>query len=301
MTHGTATLSRRVAASRASRSRRQLAPWLVRRFGLHALAILLAIVLMLPFYWAVISSLKQVTEVRQIPLVWWPRVPQWGNYAEVWNVRFFPGWVWNSIFLTVVATTGTVVSSSMAGYAFARFRFPGKNLLFTITLATLMLPAYVLLIPNFMLFWKLGWLNTYLPLTVPFWFGQAFFIFLFRQFFMTVPIELDEAARIDGASYPRIFWSIMLPLSGPAFATAAIIEGINQWNSFLRPLIVLNQPETYPLSVGLRYFVVNPGDNLPKDHLLMAAAVIMTVPVILVFFIGQRSFVRGVVMSGIKG
>ena len=301
MTHGTATLSRRVAASRVSRSGRQLAPWLVRRFGLHALAILLAIVLMLPFYWAVISSLKQVTEVRQIPLVWWPRVPQWGNYAEVWNVRFFPIWVWNSIFLTVVATTGTVVSSSMAGYAFARFRFPGKNLLFTITLATLMLPAYVLLIPNFMLFWKLGWLNTYLPLTVPFWFGQAFFIFLFRQFFMTVPIELDEAARIDGASYPRIFWSIMLPLSGPAFATAAIIEGINQWNSFLRPLIVLNQPETYPLSVGLRYFVVNPGDNLPKDHLLMAAAVIMTVPVILVFFIGQRSFVRGVVMSGIKG
>ena len=301
MTHGAATLSRRVAVSRASRSRRQLAPWLVRRFGLHALAILLAIVLMLPFYWAVISSLKQVTEVRQIPLVWWPRVPQWGNYAEVWNVRFFPTWVWNSIFLTVVATTGTVVSSSMAGYAFARFRFPGKNLLFTITLATLMLPAYVLLIPNFMLFWKLGWLNTYLPLTVPFWFGQAFFIFLFRQFFMTVPIELDEAARIDGASYPRIFWSIMLPLSGPAFATAAIIEGINQWNSFLRPLIVLNQPETYPLSVGLRYFVVNPGDNLPKDHLLMAAAVIMTVPVILVFFIGQRSFVRGVVMSGIKG
>jgi multiple sugar transport system permease protein/sn-glycerol 3-phosphate transport system permease protein len=301
MTHGAATLPRGMAAPRASRSLRQLAPLLVRRFGLHAVAILLGIVLMLPFYWAVISSLKQVTEVRQIPLVWWPRVPQWGNYADVWNVRFFPTWVWNSIFLTVVATTGTVVSSSLAGYAFARFRFPGKNLLFTITLATLMLPAYVLLIPNFMLFWKLGWLNTYLPLTVPFWFGQAFFIFLFRQFFMTVPIELDEAARIDGASYPRIFWSIMLPLSGPAFATAAIIEGINQWNSFLRPLIVLNQPETYPLSVGLRYFVVNPGDNLPKDHLLMAAAVIMTIPVILIFFIGQRSFVRGVVMSGIKG
>jgi len=245
--------------------------------------------------------LKQVTEVRQIPPLWWPTVAQWNNYADVWSVRFFPLWVWNSIFLTVVATTGTVVSSSLAGYAFARFRFPGKNLLFTITLATLMLPAYVLLIPNFMLFWKLGWLNTYLPLTVPFWFGQAFFIFLFRQFFMTIPIELDEAARIDGASYPRIFWSIMLPLSGPAFATAAIIEGINQWNSFLRPLIILNQPETYPLSVGLRYFVVNPGDNLPKDHLLMAASVIMTIPVILIFFIGQRSFVRGVVMSGIKG
>ena len=274
---------------------------MLRRYGLHVLAVLLGIVLMLPFYWAVISSLKMGTEVRQIPLDWWPKVAQWNNYADVWNVRFFPLWVWNSIFLTVVATTGTVVSSSLAGYAFARFQFPGKNLLFTLTLATLLLPGYVLLIPNFMLFWKLGWLNTYLPLTVPFWFGQAFFIFLFRQFFMTIPLELDEAARIDGASYPRIFWNIMLPLSGPAFATAAIIEGINQWNSFLRPLIVLNQPENFPLSVGLRYFVVNPGDNLPKDHLLMAAAVIMTSPVILIFFVGQRSFVRGVVMSGIKG
>src|SRR5262249_35318344 len=210
---------------------------LLRRTPLHVLAIVLGVVLMLPFYWAIIGSLKQVTEVRQIPPVWWPSVPQWNNYADVWNVRFFPFWVWNSIFLTVVATTGTVLSSSLAGYAFARFRFPGKNLLFTLTLATLLLPGYVLLIPNFMLFWKLGWLNPFLPLTVPFWFGQAFFIFLFRQSFMTIPIELDEAARIDGASYPPIFWNIMLPLSGPAFPTAAIIEGINQWNSFLRPLI----------------------------------------------------------------
>jgi ABC-type glycerol-3-phosphate transport system permease component len=301
MTQTTATLSGQRASSRSLRASVRKLPRLLRRYGLHLVAILLGIVLMLPFYWAVISSLKMGTEVREIPLVWWPKVAQWGNYLDVWSVRFFPIWVWNSIFLTVVATTGTVLSSSLAGYAFARFRFPGKNLLFTITLATLLLPAYVLLIPNFMLFWKLGWLNTYLPLTVPFWFGQAFFIFLFRQFFMTIPIELDEAARIDGASYPRIFWSIIMPLSAPAFATAAIIEGINQWNSFLRPLIVLNQPETYPLSVGLRYFVVNPGDNLPKDHLLMAAAVIMTIPVILIFFIGQRAFVRGVVMSGIKG
>ncbi|MBV9601406.1 MAG: carbohydrate ABC transporter permease [Chloroflexi bacterium] len=273
----------------------------VRRFGLHAIAIMLGVVLMLPFYWAVIGSLKQMTEVRQIPLVWWPAEPQWINFLTVWQTQFFPNWVMNSVFLTVVATTGTVVSSSLAGYAFARFRFPGRGLLFTITLATLMLPAYVLLIPNYMLFWKLGWLNTYLPLTVPFWFGSAFFIFLFRQFFMTIPMELDEAAKIDGASPPRIFWSIMLPLSAPVFATAAIIEGIARWNDFLRPLIILNQPQNFPLSVGLRYFWVNPGDSLPKDHLLMAASVIMTLPVIILFFIGQRSFVRGVVMSGIKG
>jgi multiple sugar transport system permease protein len=271
------------------------------RFGLHLLAALLGIVLMLPFYWALISSLKEMQEVRHIPIDWWPRVAQWHNYLDVWTVRFFGNWVFNSVFLTTIATAGTLVSSSLAGYAFARFRFPGRNLLFTLTLATLMLPGYVLLIPNYLLFWKLGWLNTYLPLTVPFWFGSAFFIFLFRQFFMTIPIDLDEAARIDGASYPRILWSILLPLSAPVFATAAIIEGINQWNSFLRPLIILNKPETFPLSVGLRYFVVNPGDNLPKDHLLMAASIMMTLPVIILFFVGQRQFVRGVVMSGIKG
>ncbi len=266
------------------------------RFGLQLLAVLLGIALMLPFYWALISSLKDGPEVRHIPIDWWPRVAQWHNYLDVWTVRYFGNWVFNSVFLTIVATAGTLVSSSLAGYAFARFRFPGRNLLFTLTLATLMLPAYVLLIPNYLLFWKLGWLNTYLPLTVPFWFGSAFFIFLFRQFFMTIPIDLDEAARID-----RILWSILLPLSAPVFATAAIIEGINQWNSFLRPLIILNKPETFPLSVGLRYFVVNPGDNLPKDHLLMAASIMMTLPVIILFFIGQRQFVRGVVMSGIKG
>ena len=271
------------------------------RFGLHFLAVLLGIVLMLPFYWALISSLKEAQEVRHIPIDWWPKVAQWHNYLDVWTVRFFGNWVFNSIFLTLVSTAGTLVSSSLAGYAFARFRFPGRNVLFTLTLATLMLPGYVLLIPNYLLFWKLGWLNTYLPLTVPFWFGSAFFIFLFRQFFMTIPIDLDEAARIDGASYPRILWSILLPLSAPVFATAAIIEGINQWNSFLRPLIILNKPETFPLSVGLRYFVVNPGDNWPKDHLLMAASIMMTLPVIILFFIGQRQFVRGVVMSGIKG
>jgi ABC-type glycerol-3-phosphate transport system permease component len=274
---------------------------LLSRFGLHLVAILLGILLMLPFYWALSSSLKVMEEVRLIPPIWWAKVMQWHNYPDTWNVRYFTNWVWNSVLLTVLATAGTVVSSSMAGYAFARFRFPGKNLLFTITLATLMLPGYVLLIPNYMLFWQLGWLNTYLPLTVPFWFGSAFFIFLFRQFFMTIPIELDEAARIDGASYPRILWSILLPLSGPVYATAAIIEGINQWNSFLRPLIILNRPESYPLSVGIRYFVIDPGQNLPRDHLLMAAAIMMTLPVIVLFFVGQRYFVRGVVMSGIKG
>lgn len=275
---------------------------LLGRIGLHVIAIILSIMLMLPFYWAVISSLKQVHEVRQIPPLWWPSVVQWSNYADVWRVSLFSNWVWNSIFLTIAATTGQVISASLAGYSFARFRFPGKTLLFSITMATLMLPGYITLIPNYMLFWKLGWLNTFLPLILPLWLGGgAFFIFLFRQFFMTIPLELDDAARIDGAGYPRILWSIMLPLSGPVFTTAAIIAGIAQWNSFLLPLTYLTKPELFPLSVGLRYFQVTPGDGLPKDHLLMAASVMMTVPIIIIFFLGQRYFVRGVVMSGIKG
>jgi ABC-type glycerol-3-phosphate transport system permease component len=162
-------------------------------------------------------------------------------------------------------------------------------------------PGYVLLIPNYLLYWKLGWLNTYLPMTVPPWFGSAFFIFLFRQFFMTIPLDLDEAARIDGASYPRIFWSIVLPLSGPVYATAIIIDGIANWNAYLKPLIVLNLMHDYPLSVGLRYLQVSAGEGLPKDHLMMAAAMLVTAPVIVAYFLGQRYFVRGVAMTGIKG
>jgi len=275
---------------------------LLGRPGLHALVIVIGAVLMLPFFWAVSSSLKEAGEVRQIPISWLPAVPQWHNYVDVASGRLFARWYWNSIFLTVVATAGTVISSAFGGYAFARFRFPGKRLLFSLTMATILLPGYVLLIPNYLLYWKLGWLNTYLPLTVPYWFGSAFFIFLFRQFFLTIPHDLDEAARIDGASYPRVLWSIVLPLSGPIFATALIIDGIAQWNSFLRPLIILNQLESFPLAVGIRYLRAGGGESgLPRDHLLMAASILMTLPVIVVYFLGQRYFVRGVAMIGIKG
>jgi ABC-type glycerol-3-phosphate transport system permease component len=274
--------------------------YVVRWGGLHLLAILVGAALMLPFCWAVASSLKEAHEVRQLPITWLPAVPQWQNYADIWGTRLFARWYWNSTFLTVIATVGTVLSSSIGGYAFARFRFPGRALLFGLTMGTMLLPGYVLLIPNYLLYWKLGWLNTYLPLTVPYWFGSAFFIFLFRQFFLTIPLDLDEAARIDGASLPRIFWSIVLPLSGPVYATAFIIDGIAQWNSFLRPLIVLNDIADFPLSVGLRYLRVG-GDALPKDHLLMAGAILVSVPVIVVFFVGQRYFVKGIAMTGIKG
>ena len=271
------------------------------RGGLHLLAITIGASLMLPFFWTVSSSLKEAHEVRAVPMVLWPAELRWQNYPEVWASPLFARWYWNSVFLTAIATVGTVLSSSLGGYAFARFRFPGQRLLFSLTMGTMLLPGYVLLIPNYLLYWKLGWLNTYLPLTVPYWFGSAFFIFLFRQFFKTIPLELDEAARIDGASYPRIFWSIVLPLSGPVYATAFIIDGIAQWNSFLRPLIILNSMADFPLAVGLRYLRVSGGEGMPKDHLMMAAAILVTTPVILAYFLGQRYFVKGIAMTGIKG
>jgi ABC-type glycerol-3-phosphate transport system permease component len=280
---------------------RSAARRLLGRFGLHLLAIVIGAALMLPLFWALSSSLKQAHEVRQFPPLWFPSELQWQNYPAVWGSRLFAIWAWNSTFLTVVGTVGTVASSALGGYAFARFRFPGKHVLFSLTMATMLLPGYVLLIPNYLLYWKLGWLNTYLPLTVPHFFGSAFFIFLFRQFFLTIPLELDEAARIDGASYLRIFWSIVLPLSGPVFATATIIESIRGWNSFLWPLIILNEQASFPLAVGLRYLRTNVEEAGPKDHLLMAGAIMMAVPVIVIFFVGQRYFVRGIAMTGIKG
>ena len=233
-----------------SRDGRAQGARLARRFGLHLIAVLLGIVLMLPFYWAVIGSLKQMTEVRQIPLIWWPKVLQWVNYSDVWHVQFFPNWVWNSVLLTVIATTGTVVSSSLAGFAFARFQFPGRNLLLHHhpgdADAAGLRPAH----PELHAVLAAG-VAQYLPA------ADGAVLVRERLLYLPVPAvlydrapELDEAARIDGASYPRIFWSIMLPLSGPVFATAAIIEGINQWNSFLRPLIILNNPDKYPLSVA---------------------------------------------------
>jgi multiple sugar transport system permease protein len=276
---------------------------LLGRSVLHLLAIALGALLLIPFVWAVISSLKPVEEIRVLPPEFWPSQFRWSNYADVWASTRFTRWALNSVVITVLATAGTVLSAAAAGFAFARFRFPGRNLLFGLTLATLLLPQEVTLIPTYLLFFKLGWLNTYLPLIVPSWLGGgAFFIFLFRQFFMTLPTDLDEAAKIDGANYLQILSWIVLPLSLPVVATAGIISFINHWNSFLFPLIVLNDPDKFTLSIGLRYFAISPSaDARPTDHLLLAGSIMMTVPIIVLFFLGQRYFVRGVVMSGIKG
>jgi ABC-type glycerol-3-phosphate transport system permease component len=278
---------------------------LIGRTLLYVIAIAASILFMIPFAWTIFSSLKSPSELYQYPPSWFPATPRFYNYAEVFEVAPFSRWLWNSVVVAGLATLGSVLSAALTGYSFARFRFPGRNLIFILTLSTLMLPAEVTLIPLYLLFNKIGWLDTYLPLIVPAYFGGgAFLIFMMRQFFMTIPRDLDEAALMDGASYLRIFLQIILPLSLPVLATAAIITFIADWNAFLFPYIVLNDKEKFTIGIGIKYFqtiAANIDSMEPRENLLMAASIMMTAPIIFLFFAAQRYFVRGIVMSGIKG
>ena len=260
---------------------------------------------MVPFVYTVLSSLKTPSELFMYPPSWIPATPQPQNYAEVFNRVPFATWLWNSFLVSIVSTLGAVLSAAVVGYSFARFRYPGRDLIFIITLSTMMLPIEVTLIPLYLMFAKLRVLDTYYPLIVPSFFGGgAFLIFLMRQFFMTIPKDLDEAARIDGAGYLRIFWQILMPLSIPALATAAILTFMGRWDAFLEPFIFINSTAKFTVAVGIRYFqaVAGQADAAEHtEHLMMAASVMMTAPIVLLFFAAQRYFVRGIVMSGIKG
>lgn len=275
------------------------------RTFLYVLALLSAVVFMVPFVWTVLSSLKASNELFLYPPTWFPATPQPQNYAEVFNLVPFGLWTYNTVMVALVSTFGSVLSAAIVAYAFARFRFPGRDFLFMVTLSTMMLPVEVTLIPLYLLFSKIRWLDSFKPLIVPSFFGGgAFLIFLLRQFIMTIPKDLDEAARIDGAGYLRIFWQIIMPLSVPALATAAILTFMGNWNDFLQPFIFLNDKNKYTLAIGIKYFqeVAGQADSMEhRQNLLMAASVMMTTPIILLFFVAQRYFVRGIVMSGIKG
>ncbi len=269
---------------------------------LHAVAIALAIVFVFPLYWMIITSLKSVGELDLIPPSLWPLEPRPQNYYDALlssPTRYFPRFFWNTAVYTVLAIIGNLISNTLTAYGFARIPFRGRNFLFVLVLSTMMVPSQVLLIPQFLLFKQLGWLDSLLPLVVPAYFGSAFFIFLLRQFFLTLPRELDEAATIDGANYFDIFWRIILPLSRPILITVFALSFVNHWNDFFGPLIYLNSNDKMVLSVALRLFVV-PGMETPM-HLMMAAAVVTVMPVIVVFLFAQRSFVRGITMSGLKG
>jgi multiple sugar transport system permease protein len=277
-----------------------------RRWG-TALAmvvlVLLGLIFVFPLFWTVSSALKRPDEILSYPPIFFPTHPQWHNFVRVFEKAPFGLWIFNTIFVVVLGTTGAVLSSSLVAYSFARFQYPGRNVLFVLTLATLMLPAQVTLIPQYILWSKMGFVNSLYPLWVPAWFGGgAFNIFLLRQFIMTIPRELDEAAIIDGANRFQIYRLVIMPLLMPAIATISIITFIGLWDDYLTPLIYLNSQTQYTLALGLSFFRNLPEiGGEPLQHLLMAASLMIALPPILLFLAAQRYFVRGIVLSGIKG
>lgn len=268
-----------------------------------ALAVAFAVLAFFPFFWAATSSLKSIDELFAFPPSVFPTAPQWQNYREVFVRVPFARWVMNTVAVTVLATLGTLLSATVVAYSFARFRYPGRDLLLLVTVGTLILPTEVTIVPTYLLFRQLGWLDTTLPLIVPFWFGGgAFYIFLLRQFFLTIPRELDEAAKLDGANSLRILTDVLAPQLKPALTAVAVISFVFHWDDFFSPLIYLNSPTNFTLSLGIRYFYSSlSGEGIPMIHLLMVAATLATLPPILLFMASQRYFVQGIVMSGLKG
>ena len=264
---------------------------------------LLGVLMALPFFWMLSTSLKVEQQVYLFPPIWIPNPLAWENYRiSLIDILPFTRFFLNTIYVTVTATVGAVISSSMVAFAFARLRWPGRDKIFLLVLATMMVPTYSTIVPRFILFRNLDWIDTFWPLIVPLWFGgSAFFIFLMRQFYMTIPIDLDEAAGIDGCSEFRIWWSIILPLSRPALATITILSFMARWNDFFDPLIFLNTMENFTVALGLNMFRAAIEFYGVKYHWLMAASVTVLLPGLIIFFFFQKTFVQGVVMSGIKG
>jgi multiple sugar transport system permease protein len=268
----------------------------------YALLFVLSFIFTFPFVWTVLTAFKAPYEIFRFPPPLLPETFRWMNFVQVWQEAPFFTFLINTLTVALLSIVGDVVTASLVAYGFARFRFPGRDFLFLLVLSVLILPDEVTIIPQFIIFRNLGWLDTLKPLILPaFLGGGSFNIFLLRQFFMTLPRDLDEAAMIDGASSFRILWQILIPLSKPAVATVVLFSFLFHWNDFFRPLIYLNTTENYTLALGLRFFQTNietGGD--PKQHLLMAASVMMTLPIIVLFFSMQRYFVEGITMSGIK-
>jgi ABC-type glycerol-3-phosphate transport system permease component len=266
----------------------------------HMILVVTTFVFLLPFYWMLISAFKDNSMVFSTPIQWLPNPVRWQNFPEALNYPGFPflRFLGNSLFYAGTVTIGTLISCTMAGYAFARLRFPGRNLLFSLTIASLMIPAIVTFIPVFVLYKNLGWLGGYLPLVVPAFFGNAFWIFMMRQFFQTMPEELADAGRVDGASELLVFVRIMLPLVRPALVVMAVFTFVWTWHEFFGPLIYLSDQEQYPLSLGLYAFRSR---RITEWGLLMAGAVLTTFPLIILFFFAQRQFLEGVKLTGLKG
>lgn len=257
-----------------------------------------AVICLLPFFWQLRGSLMTMSEIFSFPPKWLPDSPQWGNYRETFSIIPFAQYYSNTLFLVVMNIVGTVFSNTIIAFSLARLRFRGRNFMFALSIGTLMIPTAVTMIPTFIEWSWFGGLGTFLPLIVPAFFGNAFFIFMLVQFFRTIPMDFDEAAIVDGASYPRIIVSIILPMAQPVIAVMVIFTFLNTWNDFMGPLLYLNDSKKYTLALGLKSLLS--GYN-SYWHILMAAATMVVAPLIIVFFLAQKSFIAGLTSGGVKG
>jgi len=265
----------------------------------YTILTLLGMVILVPVLWMFSTALKSDSEVFLFPPVWIPRRLNWSNFGSALTLLPFARYFLNTSIITLAAVIGQFLSSPPAAYAFARLRSRWRGALFTLVLATMMLPMQVTMIPRFVLFKQLGWVDTYMPLVVPNFFGGAYFIFLLRQFFLTIPPELSDAARIDGCGYFGIYARIFLPLAKPAVAAMCIFTFVWNWNDFMDPLIYLSSTDKWTLALGLSRFVGMRG--MTEWNLLMAASLVTILPCVTLFFFTQRFFIQGIVITGVKG
>jgi ABC-type glycerol-3-phosphate transport system permease component len=298
----TIQLDNALNSSNSKNSRRRL-----RLVIIFALLVILSLPFITPLFWLLSTALKSPEDVYAFPPVWIPQPLQFENFSTAWTAAPFSRYLVNTLITTLIPMIGEVFVSAMVAYSFSRVRWPGRDAVFSVCLATMLLPGIATMIPLFLLFRELNWINTFKPLIVPAFFGQAFYIFILRQFMMNLPPNLEEAARVDGANTFQILFRIILPLTKPALATVAIFSFIAHWNDFLTPMIYLQSPDLKTLSLGLATFesmFTGTGGSYAlvssRLHLLMAAAFLMNLPVIVLFILFQRYFVRDVITSGMK-
>jgi len=268
------------------------------RIGTHATLLAGAAIFSIPFIWMISTSLKTDRQIFAWPPVWIPNPLVWGNYPAVFDYAPLHTYFLNTMVIATAQVFGAIVTCSLAAYAFARLRAPGRDAIFVVMLSQMMIPGIVTLVPLYILFAKLNWIDTFLPLTIPALLGSPFYIFMLRQFFLTLPMELEEAALIDGAGRLRIWWTILMPLSKPAIATVAIFSFMFAWNDFTGPLIFLNSRSKFTLSLGLQAFMF---ERRTLWGPLMAASTMMILPILVVFFLAQKHFIQGIALTGMKG
>jgi multiple sugar transport system permease protein len=264
----------------------------------HAILLVGSLFFIMPLIFMVSTSLKASRQISNFPPELIPNPFIWGNYSDVFIYAPMHQYLFNTLFLILPAIFGATIVSALAAYAFARLRAPGKNVIFYLLLSTMMLPGVVTMIPTYIVFAKIGWVGTFKPLIVPALLGNAFYIFLMRQFFTTIPRDLEDAALVDGCSRLRIFWSLILPLAKPILATVTVLAFMGAWNDYMGPLIYLQEKSQYTLSLGLQVFVAT---HKTEYGLLMAASTMMVLPIILLFFFAQKQFVQGITLTGMKG